>query len=110
AQALLRTPSYPMEPEIPLTAEKHGESATLRYDGTRETGVYEVRLRTTGGGERVAYAAVNADPAESNLASASETELQTAFAEEMPYEYVRDVSVLAARASDSRREYWWPLL
>lgn len=110
-RAALRTPAYPIEPDFTLEAtDVLGERATLVFRETTRSGVHELHLKGRDGGASVRFAAVNPDPAESDLAVAGRTELETALAEDMVYEYVADVSILSDRTAGARRELWWPLL
>lgn len=112
-RAALRPPDYPVEPEIPLDAVANdGQADRFEYHAARQCGLYQFRLNATGGAGRtvVQYAAINPDPTESNFASASRPELDSALAEDMPFEYVADATVLADQAAGARQEFWWPLL
>jgi len=108
--ARLRTPGYPNDPEITLTptAVEGGRKAFV-YDGADRAGLYRFELTTKAGDATARYAAVNLDPAESNLARASRAELEDALPE-MKFDYVRDLSVLSGESAGGRRELWWPIL
>lgn len=130
--AQVRTPNYPMEPEMAVevdtgraenstgVAETPANSAPapaqpdaqsrFEYRDTRSSGVYEFKLQSPAGATANRYAAVNPDAAESNFASATKLELESALAEEMPYEFVADASVLSQQSNQGREELWWPIL
>ncbi len=130
----VRTPSYPVEPEMAIEATTESpagasananggaaptpmpttrnvtDRARFEYRDTRTSGVYEFRLRSPGGAESIQYAAVNPDAVETNFASATKLELDAALAEEMPFEFVADAAVIAAQSEQGRQELWWPIL
>lgn len=110
ATAGLRTPGYPLVPELSLDAVSDEDQATLlTYADTRKTGLYRFQLETTGGATVERFAAVNPDARESDLTPASEVELAP-LREEMPFEYLADVSLLVGQSASARQEMWWPLL
>ncbi|MBK8269028.1 MAG: hypothetical protein IPK83_12265 [Planctomycetes bacterium] len=53
---------------------------------------------------------MNPDRIESNFSVAEKSDLDGAFAEDMPFEYIANVDVLTQQAAGSRTEFWWPLL
>jgi len=106
----LRTPGYPLVPELSLDAAMGAdEDAVLEFSDTRKAGLYRFQLETTGGATVERFAAVNPDARESDLTPASEIELAP-LREEMPFEYLADVAQLADRSASARQEMWWPLL
>ncbi len=118
--ASLRTPAYPVEPEIALTAstatsgpEKPGVDRTgvfaFQTTETARSGLYQFLLHRTTGEEVSILAAVNLDAAESNLAKINRTELESALGTSK-FEYVQDIGAFTARAFDPRTELWWPIL
>lgn len=119
-RASLRTPAYPIEPEIALTAstatsrpdqpgaDRNGILAFQTTDTSR-SGLYQFRLHRTTGEELSILAAVNLDAAESNLAKMNRPELEAALGTSK-FEYVRDIGAFTARAFDPRIELWWPIL
>lgn len=123
-RAALRTPAYPVDPEIVLEptsatsmassqpAPTHGATphlAVLQTTATSKSGVYQFELRRSSGDVVSHFAAVNPDPRESNLAQASREELEAVFGPSR-FEYVRDIGAFTAQAFDPRMELWWPIL
>ncbi|MBX3395065.1 MAG: BatA domain-containing protein [Phycisphaerae bacterium] len=110
-RSILEPPSYPMRPAVTLTATSAGSGRNFEFRETDEPGLCRILLTPSGSGPAsIHYAAVNPDPAESNLGMASRSELQSALVEELPFEYVGDLSALESQSATSRIEYWWPLL
>lgn len=105
--ARLRSPNYPVDPEITLTAD--GSSAAWSYNGATQCGIWSFELTTSSGDPARALIAVNPDSHESDLASAGRSGLESA-AGELKCDYVRDVAAFTADASTTRQEFWWPLL
>ncbi|HKQ50024.1 MAG TPA: BatA domain-containing protein [Phycisphaerae bacterium] len=123
-RAALRTPAYPVEPEIALEvtstttmastqpAPTQGAAphlAVVQTTATSRSGVYQFDLRRSSGDVVSRFAAVNPDPRESNLAQASREELEAVFGPS-GFEYVRDIGAFTAQAFDPRTELWWPIL
>ncbi len=114
--ARLRTPGYPLEPELTLkTAPSEGPSSAdkspiLTYDATTNVGIYQFRLSATTGETLTRYAAVNPDSAESNLATVGRLELDSELSEDMPFEYLADIGALAEQSAHSKQEIWWQVL
>ena len=123
-RAALRTPAYPVEPEIALEVTSATTKAStqpvptpgavphlavLQTTATSKSGVYQFELRRSSGDVVSRFAAVNPDPRESNLAQASREELEAVFGPS-GFEYVRDIGAFAAQAFDPRTELWWPIL
>ena len=108
--ARVRSPSYPVDPEIALAAvtDEHGQT-TFTYAHPLKSGVWGVELTTTSGQPVERFGAVNPDPAESDLARASKPELDTAMGE-LKYDYIRDLSAFTRDTAAARTEVWWPLL
>ncbi len=109
SEATLRTPGYPVEPEVALKAVVSGSGAQFQFDGTRQCGLYQFGLRTTRGDSRRRLAAVNPDGSESDLSRTSRKELETVLCD-LPFEYVGDTSRVAGDFAAARTEVWWPLL
>ena len=109
SEATLRTPGYPVEPEVALKAVVSGSGAQFQFDGTRQCGLYQFGLRTTRGDSRRRLAAVNPDGSESDLSRTTRKELETVLGD-LPFEYVGDTSRVAGDFAAARTEVWWPLL
>ncbi len=105
--ALVRTPAYPAEHEIGITAapSDDGSGLAFRWDHTDEPGMYQFVLSRRDGGQRVRLVAVNPDPRESDLATCGRDELRAA-AGDVPFEYVDGTENLADREGASRTELW----
>ena len=109
ADAALRTPGYPVEPEVTLNANHESGTSLFRFNGTSRCGLYQFNLTTTKGDPRARYAAVNSDGAESDPTRASQSELKSVMGD-LPYEYVGDLAKAAGGIAAARTEIWWPLL
>jgi hypothetical protein len=109
SEATLRTPGYPVEPEVALKAVVSEGGAQFQFDGTRQCGLYQFGLRTTRGDSRRRLAAVNPDGSESDLSRTTRKELETVLGD-LPYEYVGDTSRVVGDFAAARTEVWWPLL
>ena len=105
--ALVRTPAYPNEREVGLTATpaEDGEGWFLNWDHTDVAGLYQFVLKRLDGGERVRLVAVNLDPAESDLTPADEAQLRSALGD-VPFDYVKGSGDVAAAVSEARVELW----
>lgn len=110
-QAMLRTPGYPLEPEVPIEAQSSEDGvASLTYAEARTVGLYRFELTANTGERAERFAVVNPDASESDLAVCTQEQLAAALGDSPPYEFVPDVGVLADEAATARRELWWPLL
>ncbi|MEK7731900.1 MAG: hypothetical protein AAB363_08590, partial [Planctomycetota bacterium] len=111
AEALVRSPAYPNEPEASVTAapSADGRGLTIQWEHTESAGLYQFVLRRLDGSEAVRLAAVNVDPRESDLAMALETELRRALGG-LPFEYVQGLERVAQAADEARIELWRPVL
>ena len=111
ADALVRSPAYPNEPEASVTPSPSadGRGLTIQWEHTDSAGLYQFVLRRLDGGEVVRLAAVNVDPRESDLAMAQETELRKALGG-LPFEYVQGLVHVAQAADEARIELWRPAL
>jgi len=108
--ATLRPPTYPMEPEIPLSAQvAPGSVPALVHPSANRAGVWRFELMRLTGEPQPRFAAVNPDPAESNPARASRTDLESSLAD-VKFEYVRDPEQLSGKSIAARQELWWPVL
>ena len=105
----LRTPDYPIEPEITLEAVTMEKMPILKFNDTDKSGIYQFLLTATAGTSMTRYAAVNPDPTESDLDAVTKLELEQSLSD-MPFEYLADLSVLAEQAANAKQELWWPLL
>ncbi|MEK7755828.1 MAG: hypothetical protein AAB385_01295, partial [Planctomycetota bacterium] len=111
AEALVRSPAYPNEPEASVTAtpSADGRGLTIQWEHTETAGLYQFVLKRLDGGEVVRLAAVNVDPRESDLTMALETELRRALGG-LPFEYVQGLERVAQAADEARIELWRPVL
>lgn len=107
--ARLRTPSYPVEAEIPLEAMTRIDRSAFTFTETARCGVYQFDMTSTRGEPLNRYGAVNPDPVECNLARAARAELLAACGE-MDVQYINDVSAMPEKAASARIEIWWPML
>ncbi|MCB9852703.1 MAG: BatA domain-containing protein [Phycisphaerales bacterium] len=117
----LRTPAYPTDPEIMLTASgatsgSGGDAANAgqttsvaTFGDTDQSGRYQFRLKRLRGGTIQQFASVNPDSAESNLKPATAEELRGA-SDTMRIEIIDDPAMLASSADNGRSEFWWPLM
>lgn len=105
--AVVRTPAFPDEPEVPVTAvtASDGQSLELRWEATGRAGVYQFALRRLDGAEDLHAVAVNVDATEGDLRPASEAELRKAMPEPA-IEYIVGLDGLDARSGDTRVELW----
>jgi len=103
----VRTPAYPNEQQAGVTAAPaEGDGGLLlQWDHTDQAGIYQFVLRSKDGGESIRSAAVNVDPAESDLTSAGEDELRAALGD-LPVEYIRGVERLVGSTGEARTEFW----
>ncbi len=107
----VRTPAYPAEQEITLTAAPIEDRSGfwVRWDQTPTSGLYRfVLTRQTGEQESRAFA-VNLDPDESDLRPALEADLKESL-HEMDVHYVAGLESLGSVGDDARREFWKTLL
>jgi hypothetical protein len=111
ADALVRSPAYPNEPEASVTASPSadGRGLTIQWEHTEMAGLYQFVLRRLDGSEAIRLSAVNVDPRESDLTMALETELRRALGG-LPFEYVQGLERVAQAADEARVELWRPVL
>lgn len=104
---LVRTPLYPNEREVSITATPGGDQGGLafRWEHTEWSGVYQFHLQRREGGETVVQVAVNTDPRESDLTGADEDELRRTMGD-VPFEYVKGVEGLSGAGDETRTEFW----
>jgi hypothetical protein len=128
-RAVLRLPTYPDDAPISIEARALGVTDALLpisgdagagfyflWERTERAGLYQIDLGGPGGtdtgqsspGGASRFIAVNPDPAESDLSRVSQSELRETL-HEMPFNYVRDVSVYQEETSEARQELWWPI-
>ncbi len=105
--SVVRTPAYPNEREVGLTAApaSDGRGLRLSWEHTDTAGMYQFVLPRHEGGETVRLVAVNVDPQESDLAVAAEDELRQAISD-VPFDYVNGVDKLTGAAGGARTELW----
>ncbi len=103
----VRTPAYPSEREIGLTAKptEDGEGWAATWDHTDRAGFYKFILRGRDGNEIAKTAAVNVDPREGDLAMAEEAELRSAMPG-IDFDYIEGLEGLNAQAGETRTEFW----
>ncbi len=107
ADAFVRTPAYPDEREIGLTATMADDDRVLklRWEHTEQAGIYGFVVKRHEGGESTLLAAVNIDPRESDLTPADEAQLRRALGD-VPFEYVKGIDGLTDAGGDARFELW----
>jgi hypothetical protein len=107
ADVIVRTPAYPAEQEVGVTAAPSGDGHGLRvkWEHTDVSGIYQFSLRRRDGGETVRMVPVNVDPRESDLLMAQEDELRRAMGE-VPVEYLEGADRLAHGGDTPRSELW----
>ena len=105
--ALLRTPNYPNDREIGLTAipAEGGRGLKFVWENARTAGIYRLVLNRREGGENVRLIAVNIDPREGDLWGADEDEL-TKAAGDLPLTYVDGIDDLTGADGEARFEMW----
>ncbi len=106
ADALVRSPAFPAEPETSISAlpAESGGGLTLRWEHTLQSGIYQFALRTLQGGEVTKLFAVNVDAAESDLSMATQEELRDAIGQ--PFEYIDGLDALGGSDGAARTELW----
>ncbi len=109
-EAIVRPPNYPTVPEATVQVVTDGAASVVRYEAAERSGLYEFRLNQREAGTAVRYAAVNVDPVESDLRSASEAELTASVDPKLKIQYFNDISQLMRDDDVGRTELWWPLL
>ncbi|HUN81873.1 MAG TPA: hypothetical protein VMV81_10225, partial [Phycisphaerae bacterium] len=106
----LRSPGYPVDPEIPITVVANDRGQTLAtYEHPSKAGIWTFELTSNAGQPVERFAAVNPDPAESDLTRVARPQLDTQLAD-LKYDYVRDLSAFTRDTSAARTEIWWPVL
>ena len=105
--AVLRTPAYPNEREVGVTATAadDGRGLSLVWEHAETAGVYQFVLKRREGGETLKLAAVNVDSRESDLTAAQEDELRAALTG-VPFDYVKGLDVLTGASGEARIELW----
>lgn len=105
--AVLRTPGYPAEREIGLTASSadDGHGMVFAWERTDRSGIYRFLLRGRDGREVVRSVAVNVAPGESDLTPATEAELRQAMPD-LPFQYISGIEGLDDGAQEARTELW----
>ena len=119
ADALVRSPNYPAERELGVTAlpAPDGRGLVLRWEHTETAGLYQFVLNRREGGveadstysprapQERRFVAVNLDPRESDLSTVNEDDLRRAIAG-VPFEYIQGIDGLASGTGEGRTEYW----
>lgn len=103
----VRTPAYPNEREVELSAvpSSEGRGLVVTWDHTETAGQYQFVLRRRDGGETIRLVAVNVNPQESDLAMAHEDELGQALGD-VPFEYIKGIDKLTGVTDTARAELW----
>lgn len=104
---LVRTPRFPTEPEVTLTAvaAEDGSGLALRWPHTEEAGLYQFILSRRDGGEALRWMAVNVDPRESDLSTCDETMLRRALPG-VAFDYIAGLEKLSGETGEARVEWW----
>ena len=104
---ILRTPGYPNEREIGLTAapSADGTGMSVTWGHADTAGIYRFVLQRRGFAEQLRPTSVNVDPRESDLSRAGEDELRRALGG-VPFEYFEGVDGLSGLAGERRMELW----
>ncbi|MEE8412207.1 MAG: hypothetical protein V3S47_06860, partial [Acidobacteriota bacterium] len=105
--AVLRTPNYPNDREIGLTATlaEDGRGLSFVWENAKTSGIYRLVLNRREGGQRVRLVAVNIDPREGDLLGVDEDEL-TKAAGDLPLTYVDGIDNLTGADGEARFEMW----
>ncbi len=117
--AIVRTPNYPAERELGITAlpAADGRGLMLQWEHTENSGLYQFILNRREGSmeANAAYTmqapqerrlvAVNVDPRESDLSTVNEEDLRRTMAG-VPFEYIRGIDRLGSETGEGRTEYW----
>jgi hypothetical protein len=111
ATVAVRTPRYPNEPEATtsIVADPNSEAVRIRWEQTETAGLYQFVLRRLDGVETVRFAAVNVDPAESNLTMVDDDSVRQLM-EGVPHLYVKGIDHLSRVTSEAKTELWTPVL
>ncbi len=106
-EAILRTPRYPAEKEVRLTASasEDGQGLVLRWNQTGQTGIYSIILNRRDQTAEERLFAVNVDPAEGNLAIASEADLRQ-YWPKLEFAYLESADALDEVDAVGRSELW----
>ncbi|MEE9297172.1 MAG: hypothetical protein V3W34_19710 [Phycisphaerae bacterium] len=107
----VRTPGYPAEQEIALTAvpSETGKGFTVRWEQTQARGLYQFVLTRRTGEQEIRAVAVTLDPSESDLTPALKAELLESL-HPMPVTYIDGLESLGEIGEDARRELWKTVL
>ncbi|MFQ5494915.1 MAG: hypothetical protein ACE5EX_06000, partial [Phycisphaerae bacterium] len=105
--ALIRTPAYPDEREVSVTAgpAPDGRGLLMRWDHTESAGIYQFVMRKREGGETIRLVAVNVEGEEGDLAPADEGTLRGMMGE-IPFDYMKGVAGLSGGTGEARTELW----
>ncbi len=104
---LVRTPRFPTEPEVALTAvpAEDGTGLALRWPHTEEAGLYQFIMNRRDGGEALRWVAVNVDPRESDLSTCDEAMLRRALPG-VVFDYIAGLEKLSGETGEARVEWW----
>jgi hypothetical protein len=106
-QVVLRTPSYPMEQELLLTAVEGegGRGLAVRWEQAKRAGLYRFELTRQDGSQEERLVAVNLEPRESDLSVATESDLRRSMPE-LAFDYFESAEDLAGLDETGRKELW----
>ena len=107
ADAVVRTPTFPVEREVGLTAAppSEGSGLVLKWEHTEEPGVYQFVLNRRDGGQEIHRVAVNPDSRESDLSMCGADEIRR-VAGDVPFDYMLGIDALGADNGEGRTELW----
>jgi len=106
--ARFRTPGFPVEPAVDgVASDEDSSDAGARWIGpvAREVGIYFAELQRRGGDVELRPLAVNLDPTESDLRSATGAELVRALGP-VRTEFIRASDAFLQDHESARRELW----
>lgn len=112
ARVTLKTPLYPAQDVLSLTAKTVDGRNLLRYDRQRASGVYTLALRMPDESRKDVLLAQNVDPLEGQLTAGHKAEIASALGNEKDFVYIdKSSSTSSAPASSApEKEYWmWAL-
>ncbi len=111
ADVLVRTPSYPADQEVAMTASlaEDGRGYLIQWDRTQASGVYHFVQTTLAGEQKIRSVAVNLDPAEGDLSLAGEVDLRRSL-KDVPFTYIDGLGGITQVSDEGRRELWRTML
>lgn len=105
-RAILRTPRYPLDPEVEIAGDVSADDNSFEVVWPRAdvVGIYSLALTTASGEVEQALFAVNPDPSESDLSGCDEALLRRSNPN-VAFDYVTDVSGIIGSAFEGEREF-----